>query len=364
VAEALARRDLPSWAARDRGTSPGAPELEPPSPASQPVTDDPEPAPPSREDRTIARLLEAAHRRRIPLTVPPGDDAAVLADGTAVASDLMVEGVHWDAQLSPEDVGYKLVAVNASDMAATGARPTWMLLDLAVPRGDDAWVEAFARGLGQAAQEFDVDLIGGDTSSVPPGAPRFAALTLAGATPSAGPLRRDAGQPGDLLVVTGTPGLASAGRLSPEPHPQAVIALRRPPSRVGLALALAGTVRCAMDLSDGLLFDLPRLCRASNTGAVVDPTALPDHPALHQARPPSGAPLPPRSLQLAGGDDYELLLAVPQSAWSDVQRIAADHGVPVTVIGVLTAHTPVVLDDGDWPAPPWSHFEDTAEEAT
>lgn len=273
-------------------------------------------------------------------------------DGTVVASDLLVEGVHWDGQLSAEDVGFKAVAVNASDMAASGAQPTWMLLDLAVPRGDEAWVEGFAQGLGEGARTWDVDLIGGDTSSVPPAAPRFVAITMAGRTGPAGPLRRDSAQAGDLLVVTGIPGLASAARFSDDPHPDALRALRRPTARVAFALAIAPHVSAAMDLSDGLHQDLPRMCRASGVGAAVDPAALPDHPAFAHAR------VPAETLQLAGGDDYELLLAVPPDALRAVHALASEHDVRTSVIGEFTADRGIRIGrDEDWPQAPWSHFE-------
>lgn len=285
----------------------------------------------------------------MPLDVPPGDDAAVLPDGTVLTTDVLVEGVHWDHRLSPEDVGYKAVAVNASDIAACGARPTWMLLGLAV-RGDDAWSRRFADGVAEAAEAYDIDLIGGDTTSVPEGGPRVISVTLAGMTTSGGPMRRDRGRAGDHLVVTGIPGLAGAGYLAEDPHADALAALRRPASRVGFALDVALYVHTAMDLSDGLRSDLPRLCRASGVGAVLDPTALPDHPALHTTH------LPPRTLALAAGDDYELLLAVPADALDHVLRAGHRCEVPVTVIGQLIEGDGIHLTDGDWPEAPWAHF--------
>lgn len=269
-----------------------------------------------------------------------------------LTTDVMVEGVHWDDRLSPEDVGYKIVAVNASDVAASGARPTWMLLTLGVHGRDaDDWVVRFARGLADAAVAYDVDLVGGDTTSLPPDAPRLVSVAMAGTPTSAGPLRRSGGQPGDLLLVTGVPGLAGAGYLLEAPAPAALHALRRPESRVPFVLEIAPLVHAAMDLSDGLAADLPRLCRACGCGAVVDPSALPDHPALH------GAPVDARTLRLAAGDDYELLLAVPPEHLDAVQARAHALDVPLTAIGQLLAEAPgALLTDGNWPSAPWQHF--------
>jgi thiamine-monophosphate kinase len=242
-------------------------------------------------------------------------------------------------------VGWKIVAVSVSDIAAMGARPTWMVLDLAVP-GDDAWVSDFAAGLGQAARAFDVQLVGGDTTGTP--GPRVAAVTMSGRAP--GPLLRRAGaQPGDRVLVTGTPGLAAAGYLHPDPAPAALHALRHPEPHVAFAIAAAPLASAGMDLSDGLAADLPRLCAASGVGAQVVTARLPDHPALH------GGDVPPRTLVLAGGDDFTLLLTASPSNAERLAALALHHGVALHDIGTITPSGPVRPDDGPWPTPPWRH---------
>lgn len=282
------------------------------------------------------------------MRVPPGDDAAVLADGTAVTVDALVEGVHWDDRLSAADVGYKAVAVSASDLGAMGATPAWMVLALSVPApADAAWIAGFARGIGEACREYGVGLVGGDTTRSP--GPRMVAVTMGGACPR--PILRSGAREGDRLWVTGTLGLAGAGYLLPDPPPEALARLRRPVPPIAFARALAGVATAAMDLSDGLQRDLPRLCAASGVGAEVDPSLLPLHPAL-QGRADALA------LQVAAGDDYELLFTAPPSV--DPAPLAAAHGVRVTAIGHVTGAPGARLRGRSWPNAAWAHFGESA----
>ena len=108
-----------------------------------------------------------------------------------------------------------------------------------------------------------------------------------------------------------------------------------------------------MDLSDGLAQDLPRLCRASGVGARIDPSSLPDHPAVHDGTPPAAA------LQLAGGDDYGLLMTARPDQVGALRELAQAHGVRITAIGTVTSGHAVELTDGAWPASPWRHFGST-----
>lgn len=298
------------------------------------------------EDRIIQRILGLVPPPSPLVRVPAGDDGAILSDGTVLTTDVLVEGVHFDGRSSGADVGFKAVAVNVSDVAAMGARPTWMLLTLSVP-GDDAWLADFAVGLSEAAERWGVMLVGGDTTSSP--GPRMIGVQMAG-TVEGPDLLRSGGRPGDRILITGIPGLAAAGYLHAAPAPQALAALRRPLPDVDLAVDLARVCTAGMDLSDGLYADLPRLCRASGVGAVIDPAALPDHPALHDPA------FPARTLQLAGGDDYGMLLTAPPDRVTRAAAIARDHGHRLTEIGRLTEGGDVILVDGDWPTAPWSHF--------
>lgn len=307
------------------------------------------------EDALIGAVLAASPGD---LPEPPwlaaGDDAAVLppnATPTAWTVDTLVEGLHWDGRLTPEDVGHKALAVSVSDLAATGARPRWALLSLSLPPGDAAWVHRFAHGLGEAQRRWAVHLIGGDTTGTAAGGPRTVSLTLGGPV-VAEPLRRDGAQVGDTIWVTGALGLAGAGWRLPDPPPAALAALRRPepPVAFALALAAAGLATAGLDLSDGLARDLPRLARASGVALHVDPALLPGAPALG---------LPPGSdaallHQTAGGEDYQLLFTAPPSARPALEALAAAHATPLTAIGQARAGEGAHLRGADWPAP-WRH---------
>ncbi len=301
----------------------------------------------------IRELLAAAPAAAA--RVGPGDDAAVLEDGTVLTCDAMIEGVHWDGRHGPEDVGWKLAACNASDVAACGARPTWALLALAVPRPlDRGWVSAFARGLGAGLARFGLGLLGGDTTASP--GPRVASLTAAGQL--VGPaLLRSGARAGQDLWVSGTLGDAGGAYALGERPPVGAheIALRRawarpePPVALGPALAARGLAAAAMDLSDGLADDLARLCAASGVGARVWPEALPCSAALAAC---FADPLPH---QVGFGEDYQLLFAAAPEDRGAVAGLGEELGISLSRIGEVTGGE-VVLEGRDWPSG-WQHFQ-------
>lgn len=283
-----------------------------------------------------------------------GHDCAVVEGGLALTTDTLVQGVHFDDRLSAEDVGFKAVAVSVSDLAAVGARPAWAQLGLSLPDAPDAeaFVAGLARGLASAAERFGVYLCGGDTTGVPRGGPRYVTVTLGGRCVGSPRSRRGA-RPGDDLWVTGTLGLAGAGWRLPAPGPAALAALRRPDPPLSFALALAerALATAGMDLSDGLRDDLPRLCAASGVGARISPEALPSHPEL-DARPDR------LSLQVASGEDYQLLFTSGAAHADAVRSLAAAHGVRLTRIGLVTADGGARLDGAAWPDAAFTHFHD------
>lgn len=299
---------------------------------------------------TMLRHRPAAsrHRQVAHPCAEPGDDAAVVGPGEVVTVDAMVQGVHWDARSSAEDVGWKLVAVNASDVGAMGCLPTWAVLTLSMPApADGAWAEGFGRGLGAGLARFGAQLVGGDTTASP--GPIALSMTLAGR--GVRPVGRHGARPGDDLWVSGALGDAAAGFL--DDHPQGLAWLRRPdpPVELGAALGLHGLAHAMMDLSDGLSRDLPRLCQASGVGAVVDPSLLPAGPALH------GLPDEHRlSRQLAFGDDYQLLFAADPADADAVRDLALQLGRRVTCVGRVVASGGARLADRAWPAPLFDHF--------
>ncbi|MES2639847.1 MAG: thiamine-phosphate kinase [Myxococcota bacterium] len=299
-----------------------------------------DPGPDPGEDWVIDRLTT---RTALPagLRVGIGDDAALFDDGRILTVDTMVEGVHWDDKLTPADVGWKLVAVNVSDIAAMGGRPTYALLALSLPSPlDRAWVDAFAGGLHAACARWGVALVGGDTTRAPV---RTASLTVGGH--ASRPVLRSTGAVGDDIWVTGRLGLAAEGFLSDAPRPEAQARLRRPepPARFAAALAEAGLATAMMDLSDGLARDLGRLCVASGCGAEIDPAAV-----------PGDAPL---AWRVAFGEDYELLFCAAAADRDAVRSVASMQDISIGRVGRLEAAPGLrLLGGGEWPRPLFAHF--------
>ena len=276
-------------------------------------------------------------RDDVPLGI--GDDAAVLnvsADRRlVVAMDTIVEGVHFLGDAAPEDIGYRALAVNLSDLAAMGAQPSWMLLSLSLPSADEGWLDAFARGLFELADAHGVALVGGDTVR----GPLVITVQVGGWVEQDRFLARSGARPGDELFISGVPGEAAAGLSllrSGSQHEGASARLRgrflRPKPRVNLGRALRTIASAAMDVSDGLLTDLEKLCAASGCGAQLELDALPQSTAMRALFDEDEC----LEYALAGGDDYELLFCIaPANAAAARSRSIA--GTPVTRIGVMTA---------------------------
>jgi thiamine-monophosphate kinase len=283
------------------------------------------------EFELIEAFTRAAPRGGAGVLLGIGDDAALLRPprglDLAVTVDAVVEGVHFGAGFTPEDVGWKALAVNLSDLAAMGARPLWALCALAVPRGaDPRRLVRAGRGLAVCARRFGVALAGGNVSRA---AELSLTVTAVGGVAPGRALRRDGARPGDRLLVSGSLGGAALG-LHPRAPASALRRQRRPEPRVALGRALAGVASACIDLSDGLLQDLGHLAHASGVGAVVQAGSVPLHPALRRL-----AALDPRlgELALAGGEDYELLAAVPPGRVPRALAAAARLRVPLREVG-------------------------------
>ncbi len=260
------------------------------------------------------------------------DDAASFRR-LVITHDALAEGVHYLPDDPPEDVAWKLVAVNLSDLAAKGARPLAVLTGHCL--GDPAWDFAFARGLGAALRSFDVALLGGDAVALPPGAPRVLSLTAIGEEPPGGAPARAGAVAGDRLWVSGTIGDAGLGlRIARgAAGPAALLGrYRRPTPRVALGRALAPLVSAMMDVSDGLLIDADRLAAASRMRLRVDFAAVPLPPELREV---AGEGRGARLDALSAGDDYELLFTAPAEVEPFVRASARDAGVPVALIGAV-----------------------------
>lgn len=278
-----------------------------------------------------------------------GDDAALLAPAQgmvlAVSADMLVAGRHFFSDTDPERLGHKAMAVNLSDLAAMGARPRWALLSLALPRADERWLAAFARGFQDEAVAWQVDWVGGDTTA----GPLNLSVTILGEVRPEQALRRSGGKVGDQVWVSGTLGDAALGLaalqgrypLSGPERAFCVQRLERPVPRVPLGLRLAGLAHAALDISDGLLADLGHLLRASGVGADLHWSSIPLSPAL-AARSQEDLV---REAILAGGDDYELCFTADPADRMAILAAAAAADTPVHCIGVLTADPGVRVRD-------------------
>ncbi|MCQ8240613.1 thiamine-phosphate kinase [Rhizosaccharibacter radicis] len=293
------------------------------------------------------------------------DDAAVFSPPPGreivAAADAMVAGVHFLPDDPPETVGAKLLRVNLSDLAAMGAVPLGYLLTLSVPPDlEPGWFEAFAAGLAADQRRFELSLLGGDTTATT-GGPLVLSLSILGTVPPRQALRRNGARAGDGIWVSGTIGDGALGLdvlqgRAQDPTGWLAERYRRPSPRTGLGWRLLGVASAAMDVSDGLLQDLGHLCRASGVSALVDADGVPASPAA--------AAFGDASLErrLTGGDDYELLFAVPPEREGELASAAAEAGVPVTRIGRFEAGPPTVTarhSDGTLLRPArlgWSHF--------
>lgn len=278
----------------------------------------------------IERVTRALPLRGEGLRVGPGDDAAVLApprgEELVATADAVVEGVHFDARFSPEDVGWKALAVNLSDLAAMGARPLWALVCLALPPARAGEAVRIARGIGACARRHRIAIAGGNVTRA---GELSVTITAIGSVAEGRAVLRQGARAGDLVAVTGTLGDAALGRLAGAP---AALARRqrRPAPRLEVGRALAGLVRAGIDVSDGLVQDLGHLCRASGVGARIGTAELPLSDAYRRrSEPGAGFYLP----ALAGGEDYELVVAVAPPLLASARLAAAKAGSPLTVVG-------------------------------
>jgi thiamine-monophosphate kinase len=293
-----------------------------------------------------ARRGDLARLRRNSLHLAIGDDAALFrptpGHESVLTCDWFLEGTHFLRDKHPADsVGWKSLARAISDIAAMGGTPRCFLLSLALPQdATGTWLDAFLAGLRRASKRFDCVLAGGDTTRRDE---ILISVTVIGEIAISRALRRDGAKPGDLIYVSGRLGEAEQGlrilrkqrgaarrsdsRLRKHLYPEPRLAL-------GSWLSANHLSNAAMDLSDGLSSDLPRLCDASGVGALLYATKLPI--ALDAGK--DGV-----DLALHGGDDYELLFTIPRS--SEKRIPASFQGVPLTQIGEITNTRKLVLID-------------------
>jgi len=264
------------------------------------------------EFELIERFFTRPSKRRDVL-LGVGDDAALLevpaGRALVAATDTLVEGRHFLAGARGGSVGHQALAVNLSDLAAMGAEPAWALLSLSLPEVREDWLGDFARGFYALADAHGVELVGGDTVR----GPLVVTVEVLGFVEPALALRRSGARPGDVLYVSGSPGEAAAGLealrrgASMNSNDPLVVRYLYAEPRLELGRALRGRASAAMDVSDGLLGDLGKLCAASGVGASLDLDALPVSERLSAVHGREDC----EHFVLSGGDDYELLFTLP-----------------------------------------------------
>lgn len=329
----------------------------------------------------LARLLPKPPR---PIPVGLGDDAALVSTGpaTLVTTDAQVDGVHFRRDWSlPEEVGERALEVNLSDIAAMGGVPEWAVMSLLLPHELPlVALEGVYRGLARSATRAGVGLVGGNISRAG-GGPFSLTITLLGRPTGRKPVLRSGARPGDLIVVTGHPGQAAAGRQLLEesgkgpdlwdPPPASVrrggtggaatrpdYPLADPVARAALTRFLTPAARLAagawaaragasalIDLSDGLAADLGHVLKASGCGARLDRNALPRARGFNDLCAARG--WRPEQLVLFGGDDYELLFTISPRKWAAARGAAKAADAPLTVIGqIIREAGALILVDG------------------
>lgn len=310
----------------------------------------------------LIELIRARVASRDDVVLGIGDDAALLrmppGHELVVTADTLNEGVHFPADTTPADLGWKALAVNLSDLASMGARPAWCTLSLSLPQADDTWLAGFLDGFLELAQVHGIALAGGDTTR----GPLSVAVTAMGWVETGAALRRDRARLGDDIWVTGTLGDAAAALVlgGHVPPPGALAApvvdagiaarlaarLHRPTPRVEAGRALLGLAHACVDVSDGLLADLGHICARSSVGAEIAIDALPASAALQAA---FGGQRP--ALQAAGGDDYELCFTAPPVLRDAVGLALEQTGVEGSRIGRIVAGSEVRAFSAD--GAPW-----------
>jgi len=308
------------------------------------------------------------------LVLGEGDDAAVLDAGgptfMLVTTDMLGEGVHFRADIiTPYQLGWKSVAGSISDIAAMGGRPTWTLVSIGLKAETDLdYVDELYEGMVACARRFGSEIIGGDTISVSNGS--VISVTQLGEIEKDYLLRRSGAKPGDRIVVTGWLGNSVGGlrllmKYGMEEAARVSGCLVRahlmPVPRLAEAQAAAHSrgVHAMMDLSDGLGADLPKLCTSSGVGALVFAEKVLISKDLYAAA--EALEMDPLQMAISGGEDYELLMAIPES---NLERVAAEvqssTGTPVTVIGEVTEDSSVLIQYPDGIRKPldggWEHF--------
>lgn len=297
----------------------------------------------------------AGQSRSASLVLGPGDDCAIerIASGHELvfSVDTLVEGVHFPFGYDPEHLGWRSLAVAASDLAAMGAQPVCFTLALTLPEASSEWLERFSRGLSRASRAFGLELAGGDTTR----GPLTLSLQVHGEVPSGAALLRSGAEAGDFLCVSGALGAAGAAldyldSVSPSEDELAVLErYHSPVPRLDLGMALRGLASAAIDISDGLLADLGHILEASGVGAELDCQAVPVSSAVTRLKAPAEA----LRLALEAGDDYELCVAIPPGLWRSLPEAVRSQ---LTIVGKVVSGSGIAGIESALMAGGYDHF--------
>ncbi|EJD6536294.1 TPA: thiamine-phosphate kinase [Proteus mirabilis] len=295
---------------------------------------------PCGEFSLIKQYFTSQPVKRKDVSTGIGDDCAILTvpekQQVAISTDTLVSGIHFLPTISPEDLAYKALAVNISDLAAVGADPAWASLALTLPKVDNDWLEAFSRSLFALAEYYSIQLIGGDTTK----GPLSLTITIQGLVPQGMALLRSGAKIGDWIYVTGFLGDSAAGlavlqnRLQPsQPESRDYFITRhlRPQPRLLQGQALRSLASAAIDISDGLISDLNHILTASGCGARINLDALPYSTAMKSQVSKEQAEV----WALSGGEDYELCFTVPEINRGALDIALAHTGADFHCIGQI-----------------------------
>ncbi len=279
---------------------------------------------------------------RTDVLIAGGDDCASVSvpknKQLLITTDTLISDVHFPEETSPEDIAYKAIMVNLSDLAAMGATPAWLMLAISLPQVDEAWLQKFSASLSEILKRFNISLIGGDTTK------GHLSITVQamGLCDENKIMRRDQAKTGDKVYVTGNLGDAALGlhallnKFDDEQLQPCITKLNRPEARVKFAEELVSYSDCAIDVSDGLVADLGHITKASHCGVKVFLSQVPVSSAARYYFEKHHASVIDWSMLLTRGDDYELCFTVSENNELAVNDLACQHDLKISCIGEIT----------------------------
>ncbi|CEG57492.1 thiamine-phosphate kinase [Legionella fallonii] len=297
----------------------------------------------------IDQFFKPISAKRNDVLLGIGDDAACLkipsGKNILVSTDTLVSGVHFLPEWTPFDIAYRSAVVNISDMAAMAAEPCWATLAITLPELNQPWLESFSQGFNAALSEYNVALIGGDTTR----GPLSITITIMGTASEGRAVRRSGAKPGDIILVSGVLGAAALAvqflamdDLPPQDKDELMAKLLRPKPRIDLTPILRSYASSAIDISDGLSADLNHICVSSGVGACLTKNLIPTHALLNKYLAEQGV-----DLALTGGDDYELCFTVSSGSLDSLMKTLHKENLVCYPIGVIEEQNGLRLKLGD-----------------